>query len=285
MVKTQDMTHNSVPLNGGGSPLAAHARYGLAVLAVIPMVLLLGLACAQAAQSNACENCHKDPIFRLHNHKLYSYYQDWVTSPHSAAGLSCDQCHGGDPSTDDIKAAHKGIYSTSNPKSRIFYKNQPQTCGTCHAEVTRSFTESKHFQTLTVYDELAPNCSTCHRAMNRKPYYHDIVDATCRSCHKRDMLNSVSERAEEILRRLNIAKGYLGWTGLYYDMKGWPGQTKQTVTNLNSKYHAIVAKGHSFDLADSDRTSAELLSELMLIFDTAWKECQQKQECKKLSPQ
>jgi hypothetical protein len=97
------------------------------------------------------------------------------------------------------------------------------------------------------------------------------------------MLNSVSERAEEILRRLNIAKGYLGWTTLYYDSKGWPGQTQQTVTGLNSKYHAIVAKGHSFDLVDSDRTSAELLSELILIFNEAWNECREKNECKKLS--
>ncbi len=228
--------------------------------------------------ANNCVNCHKDPIFRTHNHKLYTYYQDWLTSPHQTAGLTCDQCHSGDPAAETVDAAHKGVHSTSDPRSTIFFKNLAETCGKCHEQVSGQFTKSKHYKSLIVYYN-APYCSTCHRAMNRKPYYHDIVDTTCRSCHNQQMLQSHAELAEEILRRLNITKGYLGWASLYYSSKDWPGTSKQEIQQINTEYHEILAKGHAFDLIDSDRTSAELLSKLRLIFEDAWKTCHTNKEC------
>ena len=246
----------------------------------LTLVTLLVCQPVMAAE-NKCKECHKDPIFRMHNHKLYTYYQDWLTSPHQAAGITCDQCHGGDPASSDMEIAHKGVGSSGNPKSRVFFKNQPDTCGQCHTEVAEQFTKSKHYKSLMIY-AAAPNCSTCHRAMNRKPYYHDIVDATCRTCHNKQMLHDVAEQAEEILRRLNITKGYLGWASLYYSVKKWPGTTKQDLRKINDEYHNILAKGHAFDLTDSDSKSADLLTRLKLIFDEAWEICHQRKECEEI---
>ena len=199
-----------------------------------------------------------------------------MTSPHREAGITCEQCHGGEPGKSVKREAHVGVLGVSDPKSRVFYRNQPETCGKCHAPVVSQFTRSAHYKALHG-DVAAPDCSTCHRAMNRKPYFHDIVENACRSCHSDTVSGqqqSVVDQAHEILHRLNIAKGYLGWTTVYYQSKGWPDDTQQKLTSLREKYHDILATGHSFDLPKSDRASIELLTELKLIFRQAWSERQ-----------
>ncbi|MEN8133651.1 MAG: cytochrome c3 family protein, partial [Pseudomonadota bacterium] len=247
-----------------------HLFYAFSVLVSATTLLAL----PGNASGNGCVNCHKDPIFRLHNYKLYMYYQDWLTSPHNEAeaGVTCNDCHGGDPKASDKQAAHQGVLNPSDPRSTVFFKNQPKTCGTCHEAVAAQFTKSKHYAAVNNFGA-APNCTTCHRAMNKKPYYHSIVDTTCRTCHWQQDVNSVSERMEEILRRLNISKGYMGWAALYYDSKGWPGNSRQLLDDYQKQYHDILAKGHSFNLLSSDRDSAVLLSNLKKIFEGAWEEC------------
>ena len=82
----------------------------------------------------------------------------------------------------------------------------------------------------------------------------------------------MAEIAHEILHRLNISKGYLGWSKVYYESKGWPEDTKQKLANLEERYHDILATGHSFDLERSDEASVELLADLKIIFRKAWRE-------------
>lgn len=242
---------------------------------------LLGALSGSAAAANSCVECHKDPIFRLHNHKLYTYYQDWLTSPHKRAGLTCDQCHGGDPNSDDPATAHEGVLGPSDPRSQVFYSNQSETCGSCHSEISKQFTKSKHY--AAVKQRLAaPNCTTCHRAMNKKPYYHTIVAHTCNTCHSQEVHPTVGDLAEEILRRLNIVRGYLGWSQLYYSSQGWPDDSKQRLEALDAQYHSIMANGHSFDILSSDRDSAELLAQLMDVFKEAWARCHKYNQCQQL---
>lgn len=246
-------------------------------------VFIGSIALPGMVSGNGCINCHKDPIFRLHNHKLYVYYQDWLTSPHNEAGVTCNACHGGDPSATDKNSAHEGVLGPSDPKSSVFFKNQVNTCGTCHAEVAEQFTKSKHYQAVNRL-EPGPNCSTCHRAMNKKPYYHIIVDDSCRTCHWKQAESDVSSQAEEILRRLNTSKGYMGWASLYYDSRKWPGDSKQKIQEFRARYHEILAKGHSFNLNDADRTSAALLVDLKKTFELAWKTCHKNKECGGIKP-
>jgi len=242
-----------------------------AILRRTPFLLICAIAALPAA-ANTCETCHSQHKFFGQNKRLYDYYQDWLTSPHRDAGITCEQCHGGNAAASDKQKAHVGVLGVSDPNSRVFYQNQPETCGKCHGRVVEQFTHSAHYKAL-MDKAAAPNCSTCHRAMNRKPYFHDIVENACRTCHTR--ISPAEERpvvllAHEILHRLNIAKGYLGWTTVYYESKGWPGESRQELTALREKYHDILATGHSFDLQRSDRASIELLAELKIIFRQAW---------------
>lgn len=245
------------------------------LLNLLLSVLLVTVAALPAA-ANTCETCHSQHKFFSQNKRVYDYYQDWLTSPHREAGITCEQCHGGNPKASDKQKAHMGVQGVSDPNSRVFYQNQPKTCGTCHARVAEQFTHSAHYRALHE-NVAAPDCSTCHRAMNRKPYFHDIVENACRTCHSTispDQERPVAELAHEILHRLNISKGYLGWTLVYYESKGWPEQTKQELTTLREKYHDILATGHSFDLQRSEQASVELLAELKIIFRKAWSERQ-----------
>lgn len=113
--------------------------------------------------------------------------------------------------------------------------------------------------------------------MNRKPYYRTVVESTCVRCHNEQRIGAASNAAElalEILDRLNISKGYLGWTALYYKEKNWPENTKQELDEFWSNYHKVIADGHRFDLLRSDEESIELLTQLKEAFRKAWKEKQ-----------
>lgn len=236
--------------------------------------LLLASGLAETTAANGCADCHRNPDFYVQSPKLHAYYQDWLTSPHNTAGLTCDECHGGDPSADDIITAHRGVLPPTDVDSKLFYRRQPATCGACHKDNQIQFESSKHYKAL-MGELVAPTCTTCHRAMSRRPYYRDIVLHACRTCHNEenvDRIPLVAERAEEILHRLNVAKGYLGWTHVYFESEGWPGQSREEIETLETLYSNIVSGVHGFDLANSDDDSIALLTQLKVIFQRAWDE-------------
>jgi hypothetical protein len=220
------------------------------------------------ATSNSCINCHQSDQFFVQNKKLYNYYQDWLQSPHRQAGVVCNDCHGGNPKASSKVTAHQGVLDPSSSTSRVFFKNQPATCGECHESEVNEFIKSDHYKGL-MGDSNAPTCSTCHRTMNRRPYFTTVVEATCEICHyegNEDDLPLVGRKAEKILHRLNSTKGYLNWTNLYYRDKNWPGNSKDEVEALQQAYKNILTSGHSFDLSVPDEASIELLTKLKQIY-------------------
>jgi len=226
------------------------------------------------AYGNSCIDCHSDPDFYVQDRKLHTYYQDWLTSPHKSAGLTCDFCHGGNPETADKEAAHQSRLKITDPESRLHYKNLPETCGSCHSDKLEQFKQSKHFKAL-MNDETAPSCTTCHSAMRPRPNYRDIVKQSCRTCHfeqNPQHLPLVADRADEFLHRLSIAKVYLAWVTVFYEEQGWPGTTQQDVKSISGKYDEAVTRVHRFDLIAMDESSAEILTILEEMFKKAWDE-------------
>ncbi|MGB5742595.1 MAG: hypothetical protein WBM65_09300, partial [Sedimenticolaceae bacterium] len=229
---------------------------------------LPGTVASEGEPPTSCEHCHSDQRNFVQYKKIFWYYRDWLNSPHHLNGLTCDDCHGGDPQASSMEDAHKGVLPVSDPRSQLFYRNQPETCGECHKKETKQFRESEHYKGLKDHVD-APTCSTCHEAMNRKPYYREMVENTCRICHyenNRDGLPMVAGKATEILHRLNVSKGYMNWTRIYYQSQGWPGDSKKFVQSLSRKYNAIIAQGHSFDLENTEQASIELLTELKAVY-------------------
>ncbi len=246
---------------------------------VIMLLASTGLTLAAESSTDNCIDCHRDPGFYAQHPKLYSYYQDWRESAHAASGLSCSDCHGGDRNSADPSIAHKGVLDIGKQENALFYKNQPDTCGACHNDKAAQFRQSKHFKALQD-NRVAPTCTTCHSAMNRRPQYRDIVAKACETCHNpanSDRVPLVARHAEQSLHRLNIAKGYLSWTTLYYESQGWPGATRCQIDAISTRYDEAVTGIHAFDLAKMEQNSIEVLAELKSLFQEAWEKRQQKQ--------
>ena len=226
-----------------------------------------------AALADACVDCHKNPEFRVQNPKLFQYYNEWMESAHKKAGVTCASCHGGHPDAKTKQQAHDGGFLPSNPQSNVYYKNLPKTCGTCHTEEYRNFVDSKHHRSLQ-NEEVAPHCGTCHGSINSKAYYTSIVRKTCNTCHNDDNpeLPMISEQAQDILQRLNMSKGYLGWTEIYYAERKWPAKAEE----LKQDYKRLAESWHNFKLNACEQDSIELLARLRAIYAEAAEEIKSK---------
>ena len=149
-------------------------------------VVVAGLALAPAALpaqifrgTNRCVACHQQlPERSQAGHS----FQAWRQSRHGTVGVSCNACHGGDPTATDTARAHRGIARSTNRSSPVFYTRIPQTCGRCHAAELGYFRASRHFARLSS-DGRGPNCVTCHGAMATAVLTAEEVLATCSACH------------------------------------------------------------------------------------------------------
>lgn len=235
-----------------------------AVLCLLPFV-------AVSVTADSCTECHKSEDFYARFPRLYEYYRDWVASSHAEAGVSCADCHGGQPEEAEKEAAHRGIFPVNNPESSLHFSRQPATCGECHSEKQEEFSHSKHFRALQSKELVAPTCTTCHPAMNKRPGYQSIILDACASCHgegNRQGLPPVVDDAENVLRSINVAKGMLGWASLHFGSHDWPGDSRQVIRDLELRYSDIVDQVHRFDLEDSGDSVRALLLDLRTLFET-----------------
>lgn len=146
------------------------------------------------AQKNSCIECHQ----RLED-KLAAPVQAFKLDVHQKFGLSCKDCHGGNPSAEDIDLAKdktfKGVPSR---------KQAPAFCASCHSNLTymknynprlrvdqlELYQTSRHGQLLKKGDTKVAVCTDCHGE-------HEILEAshpksltfpwkipeTCGRCH------------------------------------------------------------------------------------------------------
>ena len=79
---------------------------------------------------------------------------DWQTSVHAANGISCHDCHGGDP-TDMAMAKSPDRGFLGAPE----YEEVPEFCGRCHVGVFEAYSAGAHGQALA---EGGAQCVICH---------------------------------------------------------------------------------------------------------------------------
>ena len=159
-------------------------------------VLLTAAYTVAAQQKNSCVECHinlpgeiGDPARSIKN------------DIHLSRGLSCNDCHGGDPTKDDKVAA-------KNPA--MGYLGRPRTtdipafCGKCHNDANfmkrfnpalrvdqeKEYSTSVHGQLLKTGNEKVATCISCHgvhgiRAVSDalSSVYPSNVAETCAKCH------------------------------------------------------------------------------------------------------
>ncbi|NIA30523.1 MAG: hypothetical protein GWP06_11505 [Actinobacteria bacterium] len=215
---------------------------------------------------DTCVDCHKDKKFRVQDKKVFDYFNKWKGSVHDIAGVTCVDCHGGDPSKAKKEQAHPKNLSPADASSMVYYKNIPETCGKCHEAVYVNFVKSDHYKVLKETGR-GPVCTTCHGSLVTNVYYTSIVLSTCISCHNQQNQNhpEVINTAEQILHRLNVSQGYMKWTSIHYKKKS--GE----LIKLNSLYQKIANSWHQFNFATTEKDSNKLLSEVKALFHEAYK--------------
>jgi len=130
-------------------------------------------------------------------------HAEWRDSIHSRMGVTCDNCHGGNPADRTKEAAHKGVYGSMNPKSAVYYTNIPRLCGGCHKHELVEFKMSVHYRMLMTKG-VGPNCVTCHDAMSTKVLKPDQLELFCGMCHNAKMSRpGLLEEAKAVLLKMN----------------------------------------------------------------------------------
>jgi Cytochrome c3 len=173
---------------------------------VKPLVLVaLALAAGSLpAQETSCTTCHGDPdMFEGARAHIVA---DFAGSVHAEAGLSCHDCHGGNPSlelADDVEAMDPG-YAPSPYVGAPDATQVPDFCARCHSDAAymkrfhpdaRSdqralYATSQHGAALAAGDTRVATCVSCHgshdvrRVSNPESrVYPTHVAETCSGCH------------------------------------------------------------------------------------------------------
>ncbi|MEN8006102.1 MAG: ammonia-forming cytochrome c nitrite reductase subunit c552 [Candidatus Krumholzibacteriota bacterium] len=212
-------------------------------------IFVLALASAAVVLGDECMDCHQDPAFKVQHPKLYNYFIDFDNSVHGVEGLSCVDCHGGNPKTRDLEKAHNNVLDP------VKFDEIPVTCGQCHVDQRDAFVTSNHYRILED-DGTAPNCATCHGAMEMDFIFVTRVKSTCLFCHNQEsgILPEVPGQADYVLNKINIIKGYRSFVNTH-------AKDKELVAGLNQSYDNLTAKWHRFDLADVEEDTKKLLGD------------------------
>ncbi len=216
-----------------------------------PILMLCGLAVVLLGSSmslaDECFDCHKDPKLKVQNPKLFYYFDDFQNSVHGVAELACTDCHGGDSGTTDMDKAHAGVLEP------VSFAHIPETCGQCHDQQHETFTASKHFEILK-NEGTAPNCVTCHGAMEMDFIFVTRVKNTCAFCHNLETgtMPQVPDRADYVLNKINIMKGYRAFVNTH-------AADKDGARALEKAYDDLIARWHRFDLDDVEADAKTLL--------------------------
>jgi hypothetical protein len=139
---------------------------GTPVPSVAPIVVPTP-AGSGAPDTNTCATCHN--AIDAKNHDVVS---QWQASVHGQNGIACADCHGGDPTSDQVTVAMDPAKGFKGVPGRT---DTVALCGTCHSDVNRM----RQFQIPT--DQYAKYKSSVHgeRLLNA----NDTRVAICTDCH------------------------------------------------------------------------------------------------------
>jgi len=179
------------------------------------------------AETNTCVACHRTAAAAASfGSRTQDQFLHWYGAVHGRKGVTCENCHGGDPKNPDKNGAHRGVLSTRDPKSPVYFKNVPRTCGRCHREVFRQFTTSKHYRDLK-NDSRAPICITCHGFKMDIDVINPLqIAGRCSLCHNNTESGvepDVAEEARNALEQVLQTKTALDEASVAVKFMGDPG--------------------------------------------------------------
>ena len=158
-------------------------------------IVVTPAASGSAPDTNTCATCHT--AIDNENHDLVG---QWTASVHGQNGVACADCHGGDPTSDQVTVAMDPAKGFKGVPGRT---DTVALCGTCHSDVERmrqyqiptdqyaKYKTSVHGERLlNSNDTRVAICTDCHGTHDVKKasdptakVYPLNVPALCASCH------------------------------------------------------------------------------------------------------
>lgn len=191
-----------------------HRAFPGAAAALLLIAVSPAVAAAQAEGRTSCETCHSDAeLFDEASLEIVEHYQDDI---HAAAGLSCHDCHGGNPAAEaaeDLLLAKDEAFEANPYRGAPRRGEIPSFCGRCHSDPAymrrfnpdlrvdqeQEYWTSYHGAALREGSTIAATCVDCHsnhgiRAVSdpSSGVFPTRVAETCRGCH------SDAERMAEV---------------------------------------------------------------------------------------
>jgi formate-dependent nitrite reductase cytochrome c552 subunit len=124
-------------------------------------------ASLEPAEGDTCYECHVRVDGEQH-----TISDQWFNSVHGQNGVSCAECHGGDPTSDKVTVAMDPANGFRGVPDR---RDTVQLCGTCHSDVDRM----RQYQIPT--DQYAKYRASVHgQKLNSQ---NDVRVAICTDCH------------------------------------------------------------------------------------------------------
>jgi cytochrome c553 len=194
---------------------------------ILLLVLSASAGVAHAQAANTCLDCHSalDPPQRVTE-------EQFAQDIHSRKGLSCANCHGGDPTKTDLDAMSKA----AGFRGKIERSQIPALCGRCHSDGTFMRQYNPSLRT----DQLSEYKTSVHGKLFAKG---DTKVAVCTDCHGVHDLRPASDTRSRI-HPLNVAQTCARCHADAAYMKGYAIPTDQFEKYSTSVHHeAMVARG------------------------------------------
>jgi hypothetical protein len=170
------------------------------------LALFASTFAGRCAALTSCVQCHGN-LEWIQNKAWAQMVQDFTNDVHFAAGLSCEDCHGGNPDpklAEDPFGAMDKAFKPNPYRGKPKRTDIPDFCGRCHADADymkrfkpdervdqlKEYWTSQHGKLLRTGDTNVATCVDCHGTHTiRSPsdpqssVYPTAVAETCSSCH------------------------------------------------------------------------------------------------------
>lgn len=166
------------------------------------LILLAGFwaaapALAETPAETVCIQCHSGQTGRLATPVV-----EWRQSIHAASGISCHDCHGGDP-TDFANAMNPARGFLGAPE----HAGVPDFCGRCHVGVRQDYGESAHGRAIS---RGGAQCVICHGAHPVQTARIDLInEQDCSRCHEYGRAGEIKAAMIETERRIGAVEAEL----------------------------------------------------------------------------
>jgi len=216
---------------------------------ILTLFFLLSMPVSLLAEDTVCIQCHAGQEGRL-----AAPVAAWRTSIHAENGISCHDCHGGDP-TDFAMAMSPENGFLGAPD----YEGVPEFCGRCHIGVAKEYMAGAHGKAL---ESGGAQCVTCHGNHAVQKASIDLInEKTCTQCHSYEraaLIRLSLVETDTMVNKVDKDLGRLFRLGIAVDeMKGHLFQQR-------NRFHSIF---HEVDVERVRQETSDVQGELGKIGD------------------